>query len=87
MRKEAGLDGTDAKEERLVIHLLRHSAATEAGMSDFRKLAQDEACRIVNDGISKDVSSLKDGRRDVRAARFIPRNYSTLTHREYLDKA
>jgi integrase len=31
IRKAAGLDGTDAKGERLVIHSLRHSAATEAG--------------------------------------------------------
>jgi len=31
IRKAAGLDGVDAKGERLVIHSLRHSAATEAG--------------------------------------------------------
>jgi integrase len=31
IRKAAGLDGEDAKGERLVIHSLRHSAATEAG--------------------------------------------------------
>jgi integrase len=31
IRKTAGLDGVDAKGERLVIHSLRHSAATEAG--------------------------------------------------------
>jgi integrase len=31
IRKAAGLDGADAKGERLVIHSLRHSAATEAG--------------------------------------------------------
>jgi integrase len=31
IRKAAGLDGLDAKGERLVIHSLRHSAATEAG--------------------------------------------------------
>jgi integrase len=31
VRRLAGLDGVDAKGERLVIHSLRHSAATEAG--------------------------------------------------------
>ena len=31
IRTAAGLDGVDAKGERLVIHSLRHSAATEAG--------------------------------------------------------
>ena len=31
IRKMAGLDGVDAKGERLIIHSLRHSAATEAG--------------------------------------------------------
>ncbi len=31
IRKAAGLDGPDANGERLVIHSLRHSAATEAG--------------------------------------------------------
>ena len=38
-------------------------------MSDDGKLTQDEARRIVNDGISKDVRALRDGRQDREAAR------------------
>ena len=40
-------------------------------MSDDRKLTDDEFRRIVDDGISKDVRSLKGGRQDLRAARSL----------------
>jgi hypothetical protein len=40
-------------------------------MSDDRKLTQDEARRIVDDGIADDVKALKDGRQDMQAARSL----------------